>query len=92
MTAQELEALGDNPTAKINAVINAALHAQPGTVQHRVLSLMSKTTPITVQHLAAAHNVMYASNTVTVEYLRVVVCGMLKVGMIKRVKPGRYIK
>ena len=94
ITKKELTVIGDHPVRFINAVIDTALHelANGKNASARILSLMSSRTTMNARQIKEAHNAVYGTTPVTVDYTRFVLSKMHKMGIITRKSRGRYLR
>lgn len=92
LTQGDLKLLGSDPLITLSKIIDHALCVDPDTVQSRILLLMSQDQAMNARQITDVHNVMFADHVITIKYVRVVINGMFKMGLIKRLSRGRYVK
>lgn len=94
LTEVELTVLGEDAERIINNVIDDTVRrlTSRNNVLARILSVMSRTQPMTVKQIMQAHNAVHGADPITVEYTRFVVTGMCQSGIVKRKSRGKYLK
>lgn len=97
LTPVEVTILGIKPKEKLNQIIDGILKrinasTTAGTVESRILSLMSETTVMTTTDILKTHEAVYGKGAIRLSYLRAVLSNLHGAQLVIRSGHGKYLK